>query len=552
MDFWKYLHPLLKTDNDSRYSTANYAVLKSLADSLSDAESDTLSKKIQLIFETATGDYLDEYGKWFGVSRYPNEDDNDYRERIKYYLLIPRSTVQGIIEGIQYYLNDTKAQISVYEPWKNIFYLNKSNLNGDDHLPGFYYRYAVINVSIDRPMSQAIYDAIQAFKPAGVKFYVTINENLSVDTNPLILADLQAKNMEMVNQIYGFNYKQKIPVTFADRSDTLVAIEDYFKTNNSDLNSKDVLAGSPTHNVTYWNSLKTSNSQYKDVPLNLLVGTTNEVQIATGTDWLISTIGQFLPVKGTQYTASVTISQLDHNLSLQVWEADSSGIRSKNISAVSVSTEGSCYLKFTAPLDDTYSLIQVQLAWTNETDSGTYAWHGAKVETGTASSPWSPNPADPEYYMATDDQRVILSKEDSPYINLPYTSGINMVDGKLSIYNLFINKYRSLLNTYTGSTDYDKVKSLIADVNTTIYVKTYVDNPIVLNGSSIDKGINYAIIDKGTVVYESSDIYVPIEVSGTKDTNFHYIFLSVLIKKPVPGIGMNLISSQMDTSIPKP
>lgn len=581
MDFWKYLHPLLKIDNDSRYSTANYAVLKSLADSLSDAERDTLSKKIQLVFETATGEYLDEYGKWFGVKRYLNESDDDYRGRIKYYLLIPRSTVQGIIQGIQYYLNDSDAQISVYEPWKNIFYLNKSNLNGDDHLPGFYYRYAVINVSIDRPMSQAIYDAIQAFKPAGVKFYVTINENLSVDMKPLILADLQAKNMEMVNQIYGFNYKQKIPVTFADRSDALVDIEDYFKTNNSDLNSKDVLAGSPTHNVTYWNSLKTSDSQYKNVPVNLLTNSSTAQGWNNYSNWTVADdkyngltvfkrsdlwLGLYQPVKiassPTAYTWSAWAKEDDYDVQhpsgiAAFWKAmDKNGnvlaSGRQNISSQVNSVWNRVFFTLPAssiPTDTDNVNMRIEKA----TDDGKYLYiAGIKIESGDTASPWSPNPDDPEYYMATDEQRVVLSKENSPYISLPYISGVNMVDGKLSIYNLFVNKYHGLLNTYSGGTDYDKVKSLIADANTTIYVKTYVDSPVVLNGSSIDKGINYAIIDKGTVVYESSDIYVPIEVSGTKDTNFHYIFLSILIKKPVPGIGMNLISSQMDTSIPKP
>jgi len=175
MNFWRNLHPLLRRDENRDYGSANYAVLSSLADSLSDAEQDTISKKAQLILSTASGLYLDEWGSWFGVIRKPNENDNDYRARIKWYLLVPRSTIEGIITGIQYYLDDAGAKISVYEPWHNIFYTNKSKLNGVDHLQGFYYRFAVIDVRIDRPMSKAIRDAIMVFKPAGVKFYVTID-----------------------------------------------------------------------------------------------------------------------------------------------------------------------------------------------------------------------------------------------------------------------------------------------------------------------------------------------------------------------------------------
>ena len=216
MNFWKNLHPLLRRDNKNDYGSANYAVLSALADSLSDAEQDTVAKRAQLILETATGAYLDEWGTWFGVTRRTDEDDNTYRERIKFYLLIPRSTIEGLITGIRYYLEDNDAKISVYEPWKNIFYTNKSKLNGPDHLQGFYYRFAVIDVRIDRPMSKAIYDAIMAFKPAGVKFYVTIDETLASDQDALVLADLQSSNWAELEQYFGFYWNHNTIATFAD------------------------------------------------------------------------------------------------------------------------------------------------------------------------------------------------------------------------------------------------------------------------------------------------------------------------------------------------
>ena len=423
MNFWKYLHPLLKTDNDSRYSTANYAVLKSLADSLSDAESNTLSKKIQLIFETATGEYLDEYGKWFGVSRYPNEDDNDYRERIKYYLLIPRSTVQGIIEGIQYYLNDTKAQISIYEPWKNIFYLNKSNLNGDDHLPGYYYRYAIIDVHIDRPMSQAIHDAIEAFKPAGVKFYVTVDGNLGEDVKRLILADFKVTRLDTINRMFGFNYARILPFTFSDRLDTLVQNTGYFKTNNSKLNGADVLAGSPMHNVTYWNSLKTSNSQYKDVPVNLQTNSSTAQGWNNYSNWTVADdkyngltvfkrsdlwggLYQLLKISSspTTYTWSAWAKEDEYGVQnpSAIWVACGALDKNGNVLAT-----GGQYISsqitsvwnrvfFTLSESDIPAGTDSIFIRSEKTDTNGKYWYiaGIKIESGDTATPYSPAPED--------------------------------------------------------------------------------------------------------------------------------------------------------------
>ncbi|QNO01278.1 putative tail sheath protein [Lactobacillus phage Lbab1] len=728
MDFWKYLHPLLKTDNDSRYSTANYAVLKSLADSLSDAERDTLSKKIQLIFETATGEYLDEYGKWFGVSRYPNEDDNDYRERIKHYLLIPRSTVKGIIEGIQYYLNDTKAQISIYEPWKNIFYLNKSNLNGDDHLPGFYYRYAVIDVHIDRPMSQAIHDAIEAFKPAGVKFYVTVDGNLGEDVKRLILADFKVTHLDTINRVFGFNYARILPFTFADRKDTLVPNTEYFKTNDSKLNGSDVLAGSPLHNVTYWNSLDLSNSPYKNMPVNLLKGSGEPQTVAAqtwGDDPHVVLDTSSLEI-GDTVSFQVKVNGVkDTNVFV--------GLNSQQISPLFSNGMETFAITWTKELSELPLPIEFSVKPAALTDE--YTWSQAKAAIGTTASPWSPNPADPEY-GSTPEQRAVLSTNNSTYLTLPATkykdvpvniltdSGFesgnvpsvtwgpsaigtiaassggatlpipfgnymlkidsndtstvldqfvsyplanavliksgetwtysyyyasagsatgqasdyllngsnanpiwglsmghgnrittggqtawhrftvtftataditvthlrfgfvksgtnhgwicidnikleqepavspwspnpadpeyyeNMLDGTLSLYNQLVNKYSSIVNLYSGSTNYEKVVSMLKDSNITIQEKVVSDKAVLINGTAPNKD-GIIDIDKSKISYTGSDITVPLVVTSTDTCRISYAGAGIYIRLALPGMGTNLKSDQLETKIKK-
>lgn len=142
------------------------------------------------------------------------------------------------------------------------------------------------------------------------------------------------------------------------------------------------------------------NMPYKDVPVNMLKGTSDQPQTATGSDFLISTIGTFNPSKGMQYTVSVDIKQMDHNMLFQVWTM-SEGARVNLIKTNVLKTAGLSSITFTAPTSDDYDSIAAQLAWTNGSDTGSYAWSKAKAEVGNIATDWSPNPADPEYYSDT-------------------------------------------------------------------------------------------------------------------------------------------------------
>ncbi|UYI59128.1 phage tail family protein [Lacticaseibacillus paracasei] len=142
------------------------------------------------------------------------------------------------------------------------------------------------------------------------------------------------------------------------------------------------------------------NMPYKDVPVNLLEDTVG-TQVATGSDWLVTTIGSFYAEPGKQYTGSVTIEHLDNDISFDAWTADANGARQTDIGYLHASTSGRVSLTFTAPTNKDYSKIILQLAWTIKDASGSYAWSKTKVELGTTASPWTPNPADPEYYSDT-------------------------------------------------------------------------------------------------------------------------------------------------------
>lgn len=210
MNFWKNLHPLLRREENTNEGSANGAVLHAIAGALSDAEKELIPSRMQSSLNTASGSYLDYWGYWFGVLRKTKEDDDSYRYRIVQYLLLGRGTAASIIKGIKYALDDQSATITIFEPWQNIFYLDKSKMDSIYYMQGSYYRYGVITVNIDRPLDESIWLAIQAFKPAGVRIAVVYNATLSYLVEPTLLAKLDSQANSFLTLNYGNNNEDSV------------------------------------------------------------------------------------------------------------------------------------------------------------------------------------------------------------------------------------------------------------------------------------------------------------------------------------------------------
>ncbi|AGI12235.1 hypothetical protein BPS10C_238 [Bacillus phage BPS10C] len=172
MSFIKYLHPLWKSML-GKVNDSHTAVVTSIEDAFTDAEKDAMDLIKDANLETATGEWLDEYGDIFGVFRKDNEKDEDYRRRIINWILTERGTIGSIKDAIEKWLDDPEADVEIYEPFKNVFFLNKSKLNGPDHLLGRYYTSAVIDVRFTKHVPVEILDEIRKFKPAGVTAKLT-------------------------------------------------------------------------------------------------------------------------------------------------------------------------------------------------------------------------------------------------------------------------------------------------------------------------------------------------------------------------------------------
>ncbi|MFD1548200.1 hypothetical protein [Levilactobacillus fuyuanensis] len=132
------------------------------------------------------------------------------------------------------------------------------------------------------------------------------------------------------------------------------------------------------------------------VGTNLLTGTSNDIESATGSDWLVATIGKLSYENSCQYTASVKIEKNDYPMFFQVWQADTNGNRQGQapIGSATITGLGRASITFNAPDKNDGKTIVLQLAWSSGDVSGSYAWRQVKVEKGSVATDWCPNPED--------------------------------------------------------------------------------------------------------------------------------------------------------------
>ncbi|XWX30593.1 virion structural protein [Staphylococcus phage PG-2021_16] len=256
-NFLKNLHPLLRRNRNTKDNQdPNFALIDVLNEEMNQVERDAIESKLQSSLKTATSEYLDKFGDWFGVYRRANEDDTTYRARIIRYLLLKRGTNNAIIDAIKDYLGRDDIDVSVYEPFTNIFYTNKSHLNGEDHLMGYYYRFAVINVSIGDYFPVEIIDVINEFKPAGVTLYVTYDGASTIRGGAIIkwLDGLpKIETYQEFDRFIGYDDTFYGHLNMNQSKDNDNSSSDIFKTNHSLINSLDVLTGSSSVGRQYVN-----------------------------------------------------------------------------------------------------------------------------------------------------------------------------------------------------------------------------------------------------------------------------------------------------------
>lgn len=445
MNFWKNLHPLLRREENTDEGSANGAVLHAIAGALSDAEKELIPSKMQSSLKTASGSYLDYWGYWFGVIRKTNEDDDSYRYRIVQYLLLGRGTVASIIRGIKYALDDQSATITIYEPWQNIFYLDKSKMDSSYYMQGSYYRYGVITVNIDRPLDESIWLAIQAFKPAGVRIAVEYNASLSYLAEPTLLAKLDSQANSFLTLNYGNNNEDSILTLGLNAESQPYPDASKFILDESLLNSTAKLSAVDTFLLNEDNSLWLShiNSLASGASLSALrnlANTTATLTLGDGPDGLGANMipetsyelmvdeqatgwgnslkyeaapGDIAMQAGKLYTVSAWVKSDTHDLGVNVAYTDAYGQQywatdtKTDQATIAAGKSGYAYVSFKAAVTSATYTVYTEFT-AKQVDKTRIGWKEVKLEQTPERTSWLPKATDmgglykPSYNMLED------------------------------------------------------------------------------------------------------------------------------------------------------
>lgn len=448
----RYLPTAYKTIGNG--SDVHRGLLGALKQMLVTTEQDIIEGTKQVFLANANSWALDLYGDWVGESR-KGELDDAYRARIIEKITLGRNTVGNIIAGIKREVNDPDLTVSVYEPWRNIFILNKSLLNGADKLMGNFYRYAVIQITLNKYVNALELQVIaDKYKSAGVSVVFVYRDGIVAGDGTLLALPLRLINegRNTVNQnrsqLYGSLLMNGLP--------TGAKSTDLFTVNESDINGNDVLASDP--NSLYSNA-------YGTVPSKNIFGTTasNASMTSDPFDFVyqqskvdMSTVGgrnlvlnSATPHIGAgNNTSNQIIYPLTHPMSVKTGDLFAQfGLHSYltisfDWTISGATTTGSFFPQFNAPLYG-FSAPAILVNDSNTSGHFTYTWWmsadysgstssdiqfradylqgkltiaNLKLEKGAVSTPWTPAPEDtPKIYI-------------HPYTGTDYTS-LNRLDG---------------------------------------------------------------------------------------------------------------------------
>lgn len=149
------------------------------------------------------------------------------------------------------------------------------------------------------------------------------------------------------------------------------------------------------------------NMPYKDVPVNLLTGTTvvNTGIIKAGSQGISGSSRDSVSIVGGEtYTYSISMITMGHmgHSSIAWLDANKNVISAQAGNNNPWTANGGRFSNtFTAPSNAFYANLTPWYFSQVYTSDTNISWNQEKLEVGTSASPWSPNPADPEYYSDT-------------------------------------------------------------------------------------------------------------------------------------------------------
>lgn len=146
--------------------------MDALANTMEDIRTNTDQLPQELVITTATDEWLDTWGEWFGVKRRLNETDDDFRSRILGTLTQERLTIPAIITLTKNVLGQD-TNVTVTETYTQVMVYNTTTWNEYRYQDGDYYRVGVVNVTVDKEPTSELAALLNLLKAAGTKIIVT-------------------------------------------------------------------------------------------------------------------------------------------------------------------------------------------------------------------------------------------------------------------------------------------------------------------------------------------------------------------------------------------
>lgn len=145
-------------------------VMSGIDRSLKSAKEDIRLLDYEYVIGTATGEWLDEWGSWFKVSRRPDEGDASYRERIIFSAIRKRNSITALIETTRRVM--PHSTVEIYEPYNDLLTFNQSVWNGKDRFKNSdFYRYGVAVIRTSVPATDELMREISRVKSGGTRIY---------------------------------------------------------------------------------------------------------------------------------------------------------------------------------------------------------------------------------------------------------------------------------------------------------------------------------------------------------------------------------------------
>ena len=124
-----------------------------------------------LIIQNSESEFLDYWGKWFGLPRYTGESDLQYATRLLAEIKYPKQTIPALKKYIADVLNVSELDITIYEPYTNILILSeRGELSGDERLTDdIYWNWTIIDILAPYQYDKYVENIIKKVKAGGIK-----------------------------------------------------------------------------------------------------------------------------------------------------------------------------------------------------------------------------------------------------------------------------------------------------------------------------------------------------------------------------------------------